>query len=310
MEGCRVGDRDIFRCGVEKIILFLIFLMLSPLHASASESDFDSDLDRIKEMGVLRHIGVPYANFVTGQGDGLDVELMQHFARYLGVRYEFVESNWNRIFAELTGRIVKPAGNDVLVVGRAHIRGDVIANGLTILKWRKQVVNFSEPTFPTQVWCIARTGFPKNPIKSSGNIDQDIRATKALIKGHTVMGKENTCLAPDLYGIDAGRVNIFSFPGELKDMASAVIKGAAEITLLDVPDTLVALEKWPGKIKVLGPVSMKQLMAAGFRKDSPELLKAFNKFFAELNKSGEYLRMVQKYYPAVFFYYEDFFTRD
>ncbi len=34
------------------------------------------DLDEIKKSGVLRHLGVPYANFVTGSGDGMDVELV------------------------------------------------------------------------------------------------------------------------------------------------------------------------------------------------------------------------------------------
>ena len=33
------------------------------------------DLREIRERGVLRHLGVPYANFVTGSGDGLDVEI-------------------------------------------------------------------------------------------------------------------------------------------------------------------------------------------------------------------------------------------
>ena len=49
---------------------------------------FADDLQDIRERGVLRHLGVPYANFVTGSGDGMDVEIVQLFARHLGVRYE------------------------------------------------------------------------------------------------------------------------------------------------------------------------------------------------------------------------------
>jgi hypothetical protein len=44
-----------------------------------------ADLPEIKARGVLRHVGVPYANFVTGTGDGLDVELVTLFAQDLGV---------------------------------------------------------------------------------------------------------------------------------------------------------------------------------------------------------------------------------
>jgi membrane-bound lytic murein transglycosylase MltF len=46
------------------------------------------DLADVKARGVLRHLGIPYANFVTGSGDGLDVEVMRRFAAYLGVKYE------------------------------------------------------------------------------------------------------------------------------------------------------------------------------------------------------------------------------
>ena len=47
-----------------------------------------ADLAEIRQRGVLRHLGVPYANFVSGFGDGLDVELLKGFAANIGVRYE------------------------------------------------------------------------------------------------------------------------------------------------------------------------------------------------------------------------------
>ena len=45
-----------------------------------------ADLAEIKARGELRHLGIHYANFVTGTGDGFDVELVQGFARHLGVK--------------------------------------------------------------------------------------------------------------------------------------------------------------------------------------------------------------------------------
>ena len=288
------------RCALAALCLSVI-LPLLPVRAQAN------DLDKIRESGVLRHLGIPYANFITGQGDGLSVEIMQLFAKYLGVEYRFVRSSWADVFGDLTGRKVKPVGDDVKFLGKTEIRGDVIANGLTMLAWREKVINYSAPTFPTQVWCVVRADFPAKPIVSSGNVDEDIKAVKELLRGHRVMGKDGTCLAPGLYGIESIVAEAFSFPGGLNDIAPALIKGEAEVALLDVPDSLVALEKWPGKIKVLGPLSPEQVMAAGFRKDSPELLKAFNEFYTELKRSGEYLRLVKKYYPAVFKYYNEFF---
>jgi ABC-type amino acid transport substrate-binding protein len=293
--------KDLLRRAAPAALCLLMVLALLPVRAGAS------DLDRVRESGVLRHLGIPYANFVTGHGYGLSVEIMQLFAKYLGVEYRFVQSNWGDLFGDLTGRKIKPVGDNVEFLGKTEIRGDVIANGLTKLAWREKVVNYSTPTFPTQVWCIVRADFPAMPIVSTGDVDRDIAAVKELLRGRRVMGKDGTCLAPGLYGIESLVAEAFSFPGTLNDIAPALIKGEAEVALLDVPDSLVALEKWPGKIKVLGPLSPEQEMAAGFRKDSPEMLKAFNEFFAELKRSGEYLRLVRKYYPAVFRYYRGFF---
>jgi hypothetical protein len=53
-------------------------------------------------------LGVPYANFITGSGDGLDVELMQLFARhYCGedaTGKPCQEANLENVFIKLTGR--------------------------------------------------------------------------------------------------------------------------------------------------------------------------------------------------------------
>jgi hypothetical protein len=40
-------------------------------------------------------------------------------------------------------------------------RGDMIATGMTVLPWPQQVVAFSRPTFPTQIWLIDRF-YPAN----------------------------------------------------------------------------------------------------------------------------------------------------
>jgi len=123
------------------------------------------DLDDLKERGVLRHLGIPYANFVTGSGDGMEVELTRKFAEHLGVKYEFVKTEWGTIVQDLTGKVVKPKGADIEIIGDAPVKGDIIANGFTILPWREKAVNFSLPTFPSQIWLIARADSKIRPIK-------------------------------------------------------------------------------------------------------------------------------------------------
>jgi len=267
------------------------------------------DLREVRERGVLRHLGVPYANFVTGSGDGLDVEIVQLFARHLGVRYEFVPSTWETIFGDLTGKEIrfKPT---VQEVGRRPIRGDMIANGMTILPPRLKVVDFSDPTFPSAVWLLARPDNPAQPIKPSGDKEQDIRATKAALKLGTTFVMDNSCLDPTLYDLENKGLKLKRFTGStnLNDIVPAMLKHESDMTLLDVPDVMIALELWPGKIKVIGPISEEQRMAAAFRKDSPELREAFNSFLAGIKKDGTYMKLVKKYFRVAPRYLPEFFN--
>ncbi len=268
-----------------------------------------ADLPELKKRGVLRHLGIPYANFVTGSGDGMDVELLTQFARHLGVKYVYVATTWDDAVADLIGQRVRAKGDEVKVLGPAPVRGDVVANGFTILPWRQKVVDFSIPTFPTQVWLVARADSPLKPIKPSGILNDDIAAVKALLRKRTLLGKAKTCLDPSLYRIKDTGAKVTLFKGGLSELAAAVLNNDAEATLLDVPDALIALETWPGKLKIIGPISEVQMMGAAFTKDSPKLRAAFNAFLARSQKDGLYGRLVRKYYPAVYRYYPDFFAK-
>jgi len=272
------------------------------------------DLAEILQSGVLRHLGIPYAHFVKNSSkglDGLDVEMMQLFAKYLGVRYQWVETDWSEVFGDLTGQKVEPTGDGgYRVVGKTAIRGDVIANGLTVLPWREQLVNYSTPTFPTGVWLVARADSTIKPIEPSGDTKTDIKNVKKLLSGHSLLTMQSTCLDSRLYDLASTKADIrlHTASKSLNDIAPAVIKGAAEATLLDIPDALVALQQWPGDIKIIGPISEPQLMGVAVAKSSPELLAAFNEFFQQLKMSGDYDVLVRKYYPSVYLYLGDFFT--
>lgn len=267
------------------------------------------DLDAVKAAGVLRHLGIPYANFITGAGDGFDVEIMQQFAASLGVKYEFVAADWPTLFPDLTGRKIVSRGNEIEDLGPAPVKADVAACGVTVLPWRQKAVDFSDPTFPTQVWLLARKDSPVSPIKPSGVLAADIEAVKALLSGRSLFCKASTCLDSALYQLDKTGARCVAFQGALNELAPALINREAQLTLLDVPDTLVALKKWPAEIKVIGPVGPVQDMAVAFPKSSPKLRAAFNQFLARLKAGGQYRQLVEKYYPFAFQYFPEFFAR-
>jgi len=212
------------------------------------------DLQDIRARGVLRHLGIPYANFVTGSGDGLDVEIVQRFARHLGVRYEFVESTWPTVLGDLTGKeySFKPS---IRETGSRPVRGDIVATGLTILPARKQIIDYSDPTFPSAVWLLARADSGITPITPSGNLERDIKATKAVMKRGATFVADNSCLDPTLYGLEGKGLKLKRFVlgrTVINDIVPAMLKRESDMTLLDVPDVLLALElhrsRWLGQL--------------------------------------------------------------
>jgi ABC-type amino acid transport substrate-binding protein len=288
------------------VIMLISAALLTFFSTSALRA---ADLQEVKQRGVLRHLGIPYANFVTGSGDGLDVELVKLFAQHLGVKYEYVEASWEGVMEDLTGKQVRRKGKDLKVIGKVPIKGDLIANGFTIIPWRQEIVDFSVPTFITQVWLVAKAESPLQPIVPAKAIEKDIVAVETLLKGHSILGKANTCLDPSLYRLKEKGAGVRMFPGSLNELAPAIIAGEADLTLLDVPDALVALEKFPGKIKILGPITAEQYMGCAFAKTSPKLRDAFNQFFEKIKSNGTYLEMVNRYYPKVLIYFRDFFEK-
>ncbi len=283
----------------------LTALMLLISHPTAS----GNDLAQIQQRGVLRHLGIPYGNFVTGSGDGLDVEIVKLFADSLGVKYQFVETNFETAFGDLLGRKVQLHGGKAIIGDESPVRGDLIASGLTVLPWRQEIAVFSDTVFPTGIWVIARADSPLQPVLPSGNVDQDIQTVRKMLDGHVVLGQQGSCLDPKLYDLEqtGAHVKLFDSNRNLNEMVPAILKGEAEATLADAPDALVALDKWPDQIKVIGPLTPQQEMGAVFPKDAPQLREAFNEFLRKLKADGTYLKLIQKYYPGILVYYKDYF---
>lgn len=124
MDLFRVGDRSPPRkyFVMNRILFFACTLTVFLLAGSICHG---GDLTDIKEKGVLRHLGIPYANFVTGGGDGMDVDLVRLFAKDLGVKYEYVPVDWNELFPALIGRKIKVKGTDVEFLEDSPVRGDI-----------------------------------------------------------------------------------------------------------------------------------------------------------------------------------------
>lgn len=286
-------------------------ICLAAVMAGIAAPGWAADLKEIKARGEIRHLGIRYANFVTGDGNGFDVELMKGFAQHIGVNYQLVYSDFYNVIRDLLGKDVVRKGDEVTLEGNFPVKGDVIATGFTVLPWREKVVLYSAPTFPSQVLLVARAEAPYRPIKGSDNLTADILETRAKLGKKSLLVMERTCLDPANYGLKGKGIDLraYSKSTNLNEMVPALLKGDAEFTLLDVPDAILDLQKWAGKIKVIGPISEEQELAAAFPKSSPELRNAFDEYLRKIKADGTYDKLVNKYYPGIRRYFPDFFAK-
>lgn len=291
-----------------RILNILFAILLAPLLASPAAA---ADLKEIQAKGELRHLGIKYANFVTGAGDGFDVELARGFAKHIGVKYTLVYTDFYTVIRDLLGKDVIRKGNEVSLQGDYPIRGDMIATGFTVLPWRQQVLLYSEPTFPSQVLLIAPAEAAIKPIKDSDDLQKDIQKTKGLIGRQSLLVMEKTCLDPANYGLKNGAFELKTYTksSNINEMVPAMLNTDADLTLLDVPDVILDMQKWAGKIKIIGPISEEQALAAAFPKDAPQLRDAFNVYLRKIRADGSYDRLVNKYYPGIRRYFPDFFAK-
>jgi ABC-type amino acid transport substrate-binding protein len=286
-----------------RIVFITVILVLFQATATLA------DLKTIMDKGVIRHLGVRYARFVSGSGDGFSTDLIKGFANELGVRYEYVETSWQSVITDLTGKTYRIVNGKVEITGESPIKGDVIANGLTILPWRKELLDFSTPTFPSGVWLIARANSSLQPIQPSRSTAGDIEKVKSLLGGVSVLCMPGTCLDPALYKLEKVGAKWVPLSLQMNEFAPAVINGDAKCSLLDVADSMIALEKWPGQLKIIGPVTAPQEMGCGFRKSDANLRERFNEYLRTIRSDGRYMKLVQHYYPGIDGYFPEFFKR-
>ena len=274
-------------------------------------SSWAADLAEIKKRGEIRHIGIRYANFVTGAGDGLDVELMQGFAKRIGVSYKLVYSDFYSVIRDLLGKDVVRKNGEVTLTGDYPVKGDVISTGFTMLPWREAILLYSDPVLPSQVLLVAPAESDLQPIKDGADLAADIAKTRKAIGSRSVLVMERTCLDPTNYGlVNVGLdLKAYNKSSNLNEMVPAMLNKEAELTLLDVPDAILDLRKWAGRIKILGPISDRQILATAFPKDAPVLRDEFNAYLSDIKASGVYDRLVDKYYPGIRRFFPEFFAK-
>jgi len=257
------------RHGLLKTLLAASLIATGAASVAAHAADL---LDTVKQAGVLK-IGLEgtYPPFgfraANNQLDGFDVDVAKAVAAKLGVKPEFVTTEWSGIIAGLQ------AG-----------KFDVIVNQVSVTPQRKQVLDFSTPYVYSAAQLIQRK--------------DDKREFKSLedLKGHKLgvsLGSNFNDLAKSVPGVD-----VKTYPGApeyLRDLASQRVDAALNDRLMVnylIKSSNLPLR--PGAV-VQGASSE---VAIPFRKDNPKFAKAIDGALEDLRKDGTLTKLSEKWFGS------------
>ena len=198
---------------------------------------------------------------------GFDTEVGQLIARELGVEAEFVEGEWDGLFAGLDGG-----------------RYDLVINGVEITEERAQKYDFAEPYGYIHTALIV------------GSDNTDIQTFEDL-KGKTTANSLNSTyqyLAQD-YGATVSNVDSL---GETLEM---VLAGRVDATLnADVSFYEYLGEHPDAPLKVVALTEEASKVAIPVRKgeETKSLLEALNQAIQNLKDSGELAAVSEKYFGS------------
>lgn len=262
-------------------------------------------LEEIRQRGTLKHLGAPYAKFANNDGEGLDCALIKRFAAHLGVSYQYVPTEWPHAIRDLTGH-----DPNNTAAPASQIKGDLIACGFTMLPHRRKYVIFSQPTFTSQIWLLAKNTADIQPIEATGILQSDIYRTLAKVKGKTIVGIADTCIdATLLPELEEAGAHPFNLPTSNLAIPYKIRGNEYEFMLIESINAFFVMSSWPQDFKIIGPVSEPRPLGVAFAPESTELQQEFSRFFKYLWKSGRYKELAKIYYRANVDTMKEFFAK-
>jgi len=247
-----------------KIALAICVLFLS---MTARAADL---LDVVKQRGVLRiategtYPPFNYKDKKTGELTGFDVEFARALSARLGVRPEFVATEWAGILAGLQ-------------VGKY----DVIISQVTMTPKRQAEFAFSRP----YTYSVAQLILRQDDVASY--------PTLASLKGKRVGVGQGSSYAETLNAIGGIEVKTYtSAPLNLQDLANGRIDAALNDRLL-VP-YMMQEAKLP--LRAAATVGEPQRQGIAFKKNNPQFQLALDAAIAALIADGTYARISQRWF--------------
>jgi ABC-type amino acid transport substrate-binding protein len=211
----------------------------------------------------------PFEYYKKGQLKGFDVDIVDAIAKNMGLKVQWVKSNFNTIFNAVS----------------AH-KFDMVAAASTITAQRKKIVNFSEPYYDALLSLTINKD--KTPT---------IKSTDDLKKGDVVgVQKGTTSAIWAAQNLEPKGIQIKSFtaaPDSMSDLESGRVIGVIN----DLPSSIAIVKNRPS-LSVVEPIQAGQHYGLAFAPDTPQLTIAVNKAFEALVADGTYETIYHKYFEG------------
>ena len=286
---------------LKKCAFFIVFLIIL---SGCSKGDRDSadavfgskreakpykvskDLDAIKEDGVLHAITIYNSTsyfLYKGVPMGFEYELLSRLAKNLGLKLKItIAEDIDDLF-------------DMLNNGK----GDLIAYGLTITEPRKKLVSFTENHYVTHQALVQR--MPDNWRSLPGyKIDKQLISNTLELSNDTVWVRENSSYAERIKNLEneiGADIPVAHINGNVTtdEIIKMVVDGEIERTVADYNIASINKTYYP-ILNIDTRVSFSQRIAWAVRQNSPDLLKAINKWINKEKKSDDYYVIYNKYF--------------
>ncbi|MDE2342001.1 MAG: amino acid ABC transporter substrate-binding protein [Betaproteobacteria bacterium] len=230
-------------------------------------------LETLHQSGLLKvciwpdYYGISYRNPHTGQLSGIDIDLSQDLAKDLGVKLQYVETDFSRLLGDIES-------------GRCQIA----MMGVGITPGRQQHVAFSQPYLRSDIYAVA--SLENQAVQKWADIDQS---------GRIVVVQKGTFMDPLMERTlkHATLIKVVRTAEREREVET----GRADVFITDYPYSRQILDSadWARVISPDATVSMTDYGYAVARGD-PEWLARINHFVQEVRQDGRLRAAATRYH--------------
>ncbi len=211
-----------------------------------------------------------YVGEETGELEGFDMDLIRAVGEVLDMEVKIDNISW-----------------DGLIPALLNNNYQAVIAGVTITPERQENVNFSNPYFESVLTIVTKES--ATDVASLADLAGKVAAVQISTTGDFTAG--------DLH--DEGLLKSLSRFDTVADAMQAVIIGAADVVVVDLPVAEAYLEANPlAPLKTVGAVSDDEYYGIAVNKSNEKLLEQINAALDELQKNGTYDEIYQKWFGA------------